>query len=128
MSPGWTAFTIRCIAGSSVRAPAQEGSLAEESPRAARRAVLGGSVRLLRLCDRVRHQAPDSRFVRSAAGTGVLRPVPPSARHGAEGAAKRGGGRGSGREHVRQVRDGHGVLQVHVDPQKGGACVARAAV
>ena len=99
-----------------------------KNPRAARRVVLGGSVRLVRLCYRVRHQAPDGRLLRSAAGTGVLWPVPPSARHGAAGSAKRGGGRGSGREHLRQVRDGRRVPQVHGDPQEGGARGARAAV
>ena len=39
-----------------------------------------------------------------------------------------GGGWGSGREHVRQVRNGCGVPQVHVDPQKGSAHGARAFV
>ena len=135
MSPGRTAFTIRCIAGSSVGPPrpvqgadSREGGLAEKSPRAVRRVVLGGSVRLVRLCHRVRHQAPDGRLLRWAAGTGVLRPVPPSAMHGTAGSARRGGGRGSGRKHVREVRDGRGVPQVHVDPQEGGARGARAAV
>ena len=90
--------------------------------------VLGGSVRLVRLHHHVRHQAPDSRLLRSAAGSGVPRPVPPSARHGAAGAAKRGSGRGSGREHVRRVGDGRGVPQVHVDPQEGGTRGARMAV
>ena len=99
----------------------REAGLAEESPRAARRVVLHSSVRLVRHRYRVRHQAPDGRLLRSAAGFGVLRPVPPSARHGAAGSAKRGGGWGSGREHVRQVRDGRGVPRVHVDPQEGGA-------
>ena len=82
----------------------------------------------MRLCHRVRYLAPDGGLVRSAAGPGVPRPVPPSARHGAAGSAKCGGGLGSGREHVRQVRDGRGVPQVHVDPQEGGACGARAFV
>ena len=58
----------------------------------------------------------------------LTRPVPPSTRHGAAGPAACGGGWGSGREHVRQVRDGRGVSQVHVDPQEGGARGARAFV
>ena len=81
-------------------------------------------MRLVRLRHRVRYQAPDGRLLRSAAGSGV----PPSARHGAAGSAKHGGGWGLGREHVRQVRDVRGVPQVHVDPQEGGARGARALV
>ena len=73
----------------------------------------------------VRHQAPDGRLLRFAAGPGVPRPIPPSAWHGAAGSAKGGGGWGLGREHVRQVHNGCGVLQVHVDPQKGSARGAR---
>ena len=69
-----------------------------------------------------------SATLRSAAGSGVLRPVPPSARHGAAGSAKRCGGWGSGRYHMRQVRNGRGVPQVHVDPQEGGARRAHAFV
>ena len=106
-------------------ADGREGGLAEKSPRAARRVVLGGSVRLLRLCYRVRYQAPGGRLLRSAAGSGVLRPVPPSARHGSAGSAQLGGWWGSGRKHVRQVRNGRGVPQVHMDPQEGGARGAR---
>ena len=79
---------------------------------------------LVRLRHRVCHKAPDSHLLRASAGTGVLRPVPLSARHGAAGSAKRGGARGSGRKHVRQVRNGRGVPQLHVDPQEGGARVA----
>ena len=109
-------------------ADGREGCLAEESPRADRRVVPGGSVRLVNFCYRARHQAPDGRLLRSAVGSGVLRPVPPSARHGAAGSAKRGSGRRSGRQHVQRVRDGRGVPQVHVDPQEGGACGARAFV
>ena len=109
-------------------ADGQERGLAEKSPRAVRRVVPGGSVRLVRLRYRVRHQAPDGCLLRSAAVSGVLRPVPPSARHGTAGFAKRGGGRGLGREHVRQVRYGRGVPLVHVDPQEGGARGARAFV
>ena len=44
-----------------------EGGLADESPRASRRVVLGNSVCLVRLCYRVRHQAPDGRLLRSIA-------------------------------------------------------------
>ena len=129
MSPGRTAFTIRCIAGSSVQgADGREGGLAAESPGAARRVVLGGSVRLVRVHYRVRYQAPDGCLLRSTPGSGVLRPVLSSARHGAAGSAKRSGGWGSGCEHVRQVRNGRGVPQVHVDPQEGGASGARAFV
>ena len=109
-------------------ADGREGGLAEESPRAVRRVVRGGSVRLVGLRYRVRYQAPDRRLLRSAAGSGVLRPVPPSARQGAAGSAKRGSGWGSGRKHVRQVRDRLGVPQVHVDPEEGGARGARAFV
>ena len=82
----------------------------------------------MRLRHRVRYQALDSRLVRSAAGPGVSRPFPPSAWHGTAGSAKAGGGWGSGREHVRQVRSVCGVPQVHVDPQKGSARGARAFV
>ena len=106
----------------------REGGLAEESPRTDRRVVLGGSVRLVRLSYGVCYQAPVGLLLRSAAGSGVPRPVPPSARHGAAGSAKRGRGWESGHEHVRQVRDGRGVPQVHVDPQEGGARRARAFV
>ena len=134
MSPGWTAFNIPVHRREKRRGPRSiqgadglEGGLAEESPCAARRVVLGGSVRLVRLHYRVRYQAPDGRLLRSPAGSGELRPVSPSARHGA-GSAKRGGGWGSGRKHVRQVRDGRGVPQVHVDPQEGSARGARAFV
>ena len=74
---------------------------------------------------RVRHQAPDGRLLRLAAGPGVSLPIPRSAWHGTAGSAKGGGGCGSGREHVRQVRNGCGVPQVHVDPQKGSARGAR---
>ena len=87
-----------------------------------------GSVHLMRLRHRVRHQAPDNCLLRFAAGPGVSRPIPPSARHGTAGSAKGGGGWGSGREHVRQVRNECGVPQVHVDPQKGSARGARASV
>ena len=44
------------------------------------------------------------------------------------GSARRGIRQGSGREHVRQVRDGPGVPQVQVDPQEGGTRGARVAV
>ena len=77
---------------------------------------------------RVRYQAPDGSLLRLAAGPGVSRPIPPSPRHGAAGSANCGGGWDTGREHVRQVRNGRGVPQVHVDPQEGGACGARAFV
>ena len=70
----------------------------------------------------------NGRLLRFAAGPGVSRPIPPSAWHGTAGSAKGGGGWGSGREHVRQVRNGCGVPQVHVDPQKGSARGARAFV
>ena len=134
MSPDWTAFTTRCIweqrtGPRSVQgADDREGVLAEKSPRAARRVVLRSSVRLVRLRYRVCHQAPDGRLLRSAVGTGVLRPVPLLARHGTAGSAERGGGQWSGQEHVRQLRDGRGVPQLHLDPQEGGARGARAAV
>ena len=79
----------------------------------------------MRLRHRVRYQAPDGRLLRLAAGPAVSRPIPSSSRDGAAGSAKCGGGWGSGREHVRQVRNGRGVLQVHVDPEEGGARGAR---
>ena len=85
-------------------------------------------MRLLRLRHRVRHQAPDGCLLRSAASSGVLRPIPPSARHGAVGSARRGVGPGSGREHVGQVRDGRGVPQMHVDAQEGGTRGAHVAM
>ena len=126
MSPGRKAFTIWCIAGSSV------GALAPFRARTAGRAVslrkalaLPLRSRLLHLCHRVRHQAPDGGLLRFAAGPVLSRPIPPSAWHGTAGSAKGGGGLGSGREHVPQVRNGCGVPQVHVDPQKGSARGAR---
>ena len=100
----------------------------EESPRTARRVTSCGSVRLMRLRHGVRYQAPDGRLLRLAAGPGVSRPIPPSAWHGTAGSAKGGGGWGSGREHVRQVRNGCGAPQVHVDPQEGSARGPRASV
>ena len=106
----------------------REGGLAEESPRTARRVALGGSVRLVRLRHRVRYEAPNGCLLRPGAGSGVLRHVPPLAKHGAAGSVKHGGGLGSGRKHVRRVRDGRGVPQVHVDAQKGGTRGARAFV
>ena len=109
-------------------ADGREGDLAEESPRTARRVMLGGSLRLVHLCHRVHYQAPDGCLLCSAAGSGMPQPVPPSARHGAAGSAKHGAGWGLGREHVRQVHDGPGVPQVHVDPPEGGARGARVLV
>ena len=106
----------------------REGGLVDESSRTARRVTSCGSVRLMRLCHRVCYQAPDSRLLRLAAGPGVSRLIPPSARHAAAGSAKCGSGWGSGREHVRQGRKGRGVPQVHMDPQEGGARGARAFV
>ena len=80
MSPGRTAFTIRCIAGSSVGPPApfkaRTAGRAASLRKAARRVVLGGSVCLVHLGHRVRHQDLDGRLLRSAAVTRVLRPVP----------------------------------------------------
>ena len=107
-------------------ADGREGGLVEESPRTARQVTPCGSVRLVRLRHRVRHQARDGRLLRFAAGPGVSRPIPPSAWHGTAGSAKGGGGWGSGREHVQQVCNACGVPQVHVDPQKGSARGARA--
>ena len=109
-------------------ADCREGGLVEESPRTARQVTPFGSVRFVCLRYRVRHQAQDGRLLRSAAGPGVSRPIPPSAWHGAAGSAKGGGGWGLGCEHVRQVRNGCGVPQVHVDPQKGSARGARSFV
>ena len=116
MSPSWTAFTIRCIAGSSVGDPAPFRERTAGRAVSLRKALAlpvsltpCGSVRLVRLRHRVRHQAPDGRLLRFAAGPGVSRPIPPSAWHGTAGSAKGGGGWGSGREHVRQVRNGCGV-------------------
>ena len=106
-------------------ADGREGGLVEESPRTALQVTPCGSVRFLCLRHRVRHQASDGRLLRSAAGPGVPRPIPLSAWHGAAGSAKGGGGWGLGGEHVRQVRNGCGVPQVHVDPQKGSARGAR---
>ena len=109
-------------------ADSREGGLVEESPPTACQVTPCGSVRFVSLHHRVRHQAPDSRLLRFAAGPGVSRPIPSSAWHGTAGSAKGGGGWGSGREHVQQVRNGCGVPQVHVDPQKGSARGARAFV
>ena len=82
----------------------------------------------MRLRHRVRYEAPDGRLLRLAAGPGVSRPISPSVWHGTAGSAKRGGGWGSGREHVRRVRNGFRVPQVHVNPQKGSTRGARAFV
>ena len=109
-------------------ADGREGGLAEASPRTTRRVALCGSVHLMRLRHRVRYQVLDGRLLRLAEGPGVSRPVPPSARHAAAGSAKCGGGWGSGREHVRRLRNGRGVPQLHVDPEEGGACGALAFV
>ena len=109
-------------------ADGREGGLVEESPRTARQVTPCGSVRLVRLRHHVHHQAPDGRLLRFAAGPCVSRPIPPSAWHGTAGSAKGGGGWGLGRKHVRQVRNGCGVPQVHVDPQKGSARGARSFV
>ena len=135
MSPGRTVFTIRCIAGSSVGPPAPFRARMAGRAASLKKALAlpagscwGAALRLVRLRYRVCYQAPDSCLLRLAAGSGMPRPVPPSARHGAAGSAKRGSGWGSGPEHVRQVRDGCGVPQVHVDPQGGGARGARAFV
>ena len=73
-------------------ADGREGGLVEESPRTARQVTPCGSVRLVRLRHRVRHQAPDRRLLRFAAGPGVYRPIPPSAWHGTAGSAKGSGG------------------------------------
>ena len=126
MSPGQTAFTIWCIAGSSV------GALALFRARMARRAV---SLRkLLALlarscwaaacasCASPTVSATRLRTVASCTRRRALAcsgPFPLSARHGDAGSARRGVGRGSGRKYERQVRDGHGVPQVHVDPEAG---------
>ena len=133
MSPSWTAFTIRCIAGSSVGATAPFRARMAGRATSLREALAlpAGScwAAACASCAYVTASATrPGRSLRSAAGSGLLRPVPPSARHGAAGSAKRGRAWGSGREHVRQVRDGCGVLQVHVDPQEGGARGARACV
>ena len=106
----------RCVQGADVR----EGCLAEEGPRAVRRIVQGGGMRGARFHHRACYQAP---------GGHLLRPV----RSPFRGAlccglciARRQ--LGSGHEHVRQVRDGRAVPQMHVDPQAGGTCGARLAV
>ena len=98
-----------------------EGGLVEESPRTARQVTPCGGMRFVCLRHRVRH-------LRFAAGPGVSRPIPPSAWQGAAGSAKGGGGWGLGHERVPQVRNGCGVAQVHVDPQKGSARGARSYV
>ena len=132
MSPGRTAFTIRCIAGSNVGAPAPFRARTAGRAVSLRKALAlpsrshrAAACASFCLRHRVRHQAPDGRLLRPAAGPGVPRPIPPSAWHGAAGSAKGGGGWGLGGEHVRQVRNGCGVPQVHVDPQKGSARGAR---
>ena len=118
------ALTTRCIAGSSAwgsrcvqGADGREGGLAEKGPPAASRVVQGGSVRRVRLCHRACHQAADGRLLRLAAGSSMLRPVPPSARRGVAW--------GSGRGHLRRVRNERGVPQVHEDPQEGRTLRAR---
>ena len=109
-------------------ADSREGGLVEQSPRTACRVTSRGSVRLMRPCHGVRYQAPDGRLLCLAAGPVVSRLIPPSARHAAAGSAKCGGGWRTGIERVRQVRNGRGVPQVHVDSQEGGARGARAFV
>ena len=129
------AFTIRCIAGSSVGAPApfraRTAGMAVSLrkalalPAGSRRAAASAS------CASAAASATRPRTVASCAWRRALAcpgPSPLSAWHGTAGSAKGGGGWGSGREHVRQVRNGCGVPQVQVDPQKGTARRARAFV
>ena len=129
------AFTIRCIAGSSVGAPApfrartagRAVSLrkALTLPVRSRRAVACAS------CASATASATRPRTVASCALRRALAcpgPSPLSAWHGTAGSAKGGGGWGSGREQLRQVRNGCGVPQVHVDPQQGSTRGARAFV
>ena len=61
-------------------ADGREGGLVEESSRTARQVTPCGSVRLVRVRHRVRHQAPDGRLLRFAGGPGVSLPIPLSAR------------------------------------------------
>ena len=135
MSPGWTAFTIRCIARSSAGAPApfsagtagRAASLKEtlKPPAGSCWAAACAS------CASVTASATRPPTAASCARQRALAcpgPSPLSARHGAARSAKRGGGWGSGREHVQQVHDGRGVPQVHVDPQEGCVRGARAFV
>ena len=99
-----------------------------EGCRAARRVVQGGGMRRVSLCHHARYQAPEGCLLRLAAGSGMLQPVNPSAGDCAAGSKMRGVRWRSGRKHVRQVRDGRGIAQVHVDPQEGGSRGARLAV
>ena len=129
------AFTIRCIAGSSVGAPAPF------RVRTARRAVslrkaLALPVRSRRAaaCASGASATVFATRPRKVASCALRRALacpgqfPLSAWHGTAGSAKGGGGWASGREHLQQVRNGCGVPQVHVDPQKGSARGARAFV
>ena len=135
MSPGWTMFTIWCIAGSSVGATAP--FRAQTAGRAVSlRKALALPVRSHRAaaCASCASATASATRPRTAASCALRRalacpsPFPLSAWHGTTGSTKGGGGWGSGREHVRHVRNGRGVPQVHVDPQKGSARGARAFV
>ena len=57
-------------------ADGREGGLVEEGPRTALQVAPCGGVRSFCLRHRVRHQTPDGRLLRSAAGPGVPRPIP----------------------------------------------------
>ena len=127
------AFTIRCIAGSSVGAPAlfraRTAGRAVSLRRALALPVRSRRAAACASCAFATAYATRPRTVASCARVlRVSRPIPPSAWHGTAGSEKGGGGWGSGREHVRQVRNGCGVPQVHLDPQKGSARGARAFV
>ena len=76
----------------------------------------------VRLCHRVRYQAPDSRVLRPAVGSGMLWPVLPTTGHCAADSAMRGVRWRSGREDVWAVCHRCGVPQVHVHPKEGGPC------
>ena len=82
----------------------------------------------VRLHHRACYQALNGRLLRRAADSGMHPSFLPSAVHCAAGSAMRGVRLWSGREHVRQVRNGRGVPQVHLDPQQGGTRWAHLAV
>ena len=135
MSPGRTAFRIPCIDWSSAGAPAPfraQTAGRTVSPRKvlALPAGLCWAAACV-ACASVTVSATRLRTVASCARRRALvcsGPLPPSAGHGAVGSARREVGRGSGCEHVQEVRDKRGVPQVHVDPQEGGTRRARVAV
>ena len=135
MSPGRTAVWTRCIAGSSVGAPALFRARTAGRAAAPRKALAlpAGSCRAAAcaVCTSATAPATRSLTVASCALRRALAcsgPFPIRQGIVSAGCAMRGVRWGSGSEHVRQVGDGRGVPQVLVDPQEGGTRGASLAV